>query len=117
DYTFKSGRPYPTFADGAPETAEILAMGLASTKEAMRGRLGETSYYGDSAATFATIRYGSAEGEFLGAGSRGAGMIACFTRGEGTVFHAGSCEWVNGLKRREFFTETITRNVLNRFMG
>lgn len=117
DYTFKNGRPYPTFADGAPETVEILAMGLASTTETMRGRRGEASYYGDSAATFATIRYGSAEGEFLGAGSHGAGMIACFTRGAGTVFHAGSCEWVNGLKRREFFTETITRNVLNRFMG
>jgi hypothetical protein len=28
---------------------------------------------------------------------------------------AGSCEWVAGLKFKDYYTETITRNVLNRF--
>jgi len=31
------------------------------------------------------------------------------------VFHAGSCEWVAGLVARDHGTETVTRNVLERF--
>ena len=45
----------------------------------------------------------------------GAGCMVVFTRNGGTVFNAGSCEWVNGLRLREPFTERITRNVLNKF--
>ncbi len=44
-------------------------------------------------------------------------MMVTFTRGAGTVFHAGSCEWVAGLKRRDAATEQVMRNVLNRFTG
>ena len=43
-------------------------------------------------------------------------MVVTFTRGKGMVFHAGSCEWVAGLKFKDYYTETITRNVLNRFI-
>ena len=42
-------------------------------------------------------------------------MMGAFTRGKGEVFNAGTAEWVNGLKRKEFYTEQITRNVLDRF--
>jgi hypothetical protein len=45
----------------------------------------------------------------------GAGQMAVFTRNGGTVFNAGSCEWVNGLRLRDPFTEKITQNVLKRF--
>ncbi len=45
----------------------------------------------------------------------GAGMVATFSRGDGTVFCAGATEWVNGLRLCEEFTQAITRNVLNRF--
>ena len=31
-------------------------------------------------------------------------------------FNVGSCEWVNGLRLREPFTEKITPNVLDRFI-
>lgn len=115
DYTFDKGLPVPTFTDGAPPGIEILAMGLASNTEVMRGRKGDVSYYGDAAKGVATIRYGSSEGNLLGAGGRGAGMMVSFQRGRGEVFHAGTCEWVAGLKAREYFTEQVTRNVLDRF--
>ena len=49
-------------------------------------------------------------GEFYGSG-----MVATFTRGRGTVFCAGTTEWVNGLRLHDEFTEQITRNVLTRF--
>jgi len=43
-------------------------------------------------------------------------MIGVFTRGAGTVFNAGTCEWVSGLIHRDPFTERITHNVLRRFL-
>jgi hypothetical protein len=42
-------------------------------------------------------------------------MMVEFTRGAGSVFHAGSCEWIAGLAARDHATETVTRNVLQRF--
>lgn len=115
DYTVRQGLPYATFSDGAPSSVEILAMGLACNNEIMRGYRGEVSYYGDISATLATVRYGSADGALRAAGARGAGMIVTFTKGAGSVFSAGSCEWVAGLKRGDVFTQAITRNVLDRF--
>jgi hypothetical protein len=117
DYTFRDGLPYPTFSDGAPETVEILAMGPAFNTEIMPGRRGEESFYHDTAAQFALLRYGADTPESRDNASRGSGMIATFTRGEGQVFHAGSCEWVAGLIRRDPQVEIVTRNVLNRFAG
>jgi len=38
-------------------------------------------------------------------------------KGRGEVVTAASCEWVMGLRRREPFTEQITRNVLDRFLA
>jgi len=46
---------------------------------------------------------------------RGSGMIAYFERGKGSVFNAGSCEWVSGLIEHDPFVERLTRNVLIRF--
>jgi hypothetical protein len=45
---------------------------------------------------------------------RGSGMIVCLDKGKGTVFNAGSCEWVAGLIARDPFIEKITSNVLTR---
>src|SRR5439155_520657 len=38
-------------------------------------------------------------------------------RGKGEVFHAGTCEWVAGLLRRDEMVIKVTRNVLDRFLG
>ena len=45
------------------------------------------------------------------------GRIVNFPRGKGEVFHAGSCEWVAGLKRRDAMVERVTANVLDRYLG
>jgi hypothetical protein len=45
------------------------------------------------------------------------GGLHAIQRGAGEVFHAGSSEWVNGLRLREPFTETITRTVVRRLAG
>jgi hypothetical protein len=51
----------------------------------------------------------------------GAGMIASFDRGtgpgDGTMFVAGTTDWVVGLQRRNWFVEKITHNVLDRLSG
>lgn len=44
-------------------------------------------------------------------------MIVNFKRGEGEVFHAGTCEWVAGLLRHDAMVERRARNVLNRYLG
>jgi hypothetical protein len=33
------------------------------------------------------------------------------------VFHAGSCEWVAALLRRDPMVERVTENVLARYLG
>ncbi len=46
----------------------------------------------------------------------GFGMLVHMTRGKGEVVTAASCEWVMGLKRKDFFTQQVTRNILDRFI-
>jgi hypothetical protein len=117
DYTFKDGLPYPTFKDRARPGTEILAMSLASNSEANHGHKGSVFYYGDASSEMAQRRYREVTDSTKKAAARANGMIVTFERGAGSVFHAGSCEWVAGLKHKDFYTEMITRNVLNRFIG
>lgn len=117
-YTFRNGLPYPTFEDGAPETLEILAMAPATLREEHHGNPGTLLYVGDADTAFsAELFHGQVDAESLDKVARGAGMLAVFTRGAGTVFNAGSCEWVAGLNARDPYADRITRNVLDRFCG
>jgi len=115
DYTFRDGVPEPAAGSGAPAGTEILAMGLASNREDDRKHHGSVFYYGDGSEWLANARYGKVTAETREAAARGSGMIVSFNRGKGSVFHAGSSEWVAGLLHRDFCTEQITRNVLERF--
>lgn len=117
DYTFQDGLPYPTFKDRAQPSTEILAMALASNAEADHGHKGAIFYYGDISAEVSQLRYRRITDESRKAATRANGMIVTFQRGAGTVFHAGTCEWVAGLKFKDYYTETITRNVLRHFTG
>ena len=47
----------------------------------------------------------------------GASVIAVMPKGSGEVFNAGTTSWVNGLRDGDFFTQQITRNVLNGYVG
>ena len=116
EFTFRNGLPYPTFTDGAPETLEILAMNVSCLEEEDHGNKGTKLYAGDGDLAFkVTELYGEDTEELRQENKYGAGQMAVFSRNGGTVFNAGSCEWVNGLRLREPFTEKITCNVLDRF--
>jgi hypothetical protein len=65
----------------------------------------------------AEIVYGDTSPETLAKCKYGAGMIVHMKRGKGEVVTAGTCEWVMGLSRGDFFTQKITRNVLDRFLS
>ncbi len=117
DYVVREGLPHPTGADGEPEGLEILAMGLAVTGEADHGNPGTDLFIGNMDAHFkAQVLYGEVTPETLDRVSRGSGMLVVFRRGAGEVVHAGTCEWVAGLKARDVTVERITRNVLDRFL-
>jgi len=118
EYTFAGGEPIATHEDGAPATLEILAMAPATSVEENRGQPGGSPYLGDLDGVYkATLLLNADTPEALRKCQYGSGMIASFTRGRGSVFNAGSCEWVMGLARREFCTEQITKNVLDRCLG
>lgn len=116
DYTFRNGLPYPTGSDGAPDDLEIVAMAPAVVGEIDKWngavpigapademkRMLEALFGDDMPDRF--------QGEFYGAG-----MMATFRRGLGSVFNAGTTEWVSGLIHSDPFTEQITHNVLRRF--
>jgi len=71
----------------------------------------------DDAKYVAEIRLGDRSDAAVDRVKRGAGMIVNFTRGRGEVFHAGSCEWVAALARRDPMVERVTGNVLARYLG
>lgn len=119
EYTFHRGLPYPTFEDGAPESLEILALTPAVLGEEDRWNgttpliapleeFGEiVQALGDHAPAYLRDRpYGA-----------GSGIVATFTRGDGTVWNSGGVEWVRGLIEEDAMVGQITRNVLDRFIS
>ncbi len=116
EYTMRRGLPYPTHEDGAPDSLEIVALTPAS--------LGECDRWDGAVALGASKEdewdyfieeLGESAPEYLRERAGGSGMVAAFTRGQGTVFNAGSTDWVNGLAQGDPFTDRITHNVLERF--
>ncbi len=117
DHIVKDGLPYATGTDGAPDNLLIIAMGLSSAYEADHGN-GLVPFIGSEDAEFAAKAvHGEATPEMVDRYKRGSGMIATFERGKGSVFTAGTCEWVAGLMDRDAHVEQVTRNVLNRFLN
>lgn len=117
EYEIRGGLPYPAAGSGAPDGTEILALGLASLVENRRDLPAENGFLGDEDGRFAAeILFGEPSDDNLEKVRRGNGMIVNFARGRGEVFHAGSCEWVAGLLRRDAMVERVTSNVLNRYL-
>nr|WP_216822448.1 N,N-dimethylformamidase beta subunit family domain-containing protein [Pseudophaeobacter sp. EL27] len=114
-YRIEDGLPHPVPAEFLPESLEILGLGLARLREDAAGD-GETLFVGDEDAKFvAELRHGNTNEVTLARVNRGSGMIVCFSRGKGAVFHAGTTEWIAGLLRGDKAVAQVTRNVLNRF--
>ena len=119
DYLIQGGLPEPTGTSGAPEGLQILALGVSSLKEEEGAGvpLDDRFLSDDDAKYVAEIRLGDASSLAVDRVKRGAGMIVNFPRGRGDVFHAGSCEWVAALSRRDPMVERVTANVLNRYLA
>ncbi|UOR01943.1 GldG family protein [Leucobacter allii] len=116
DYTFRRGLPYPTFADGAPETLEILALtpAVAGQRDRWGGRVPIGAPIVEAVGLIDAL-YDGAPPAHLRDQEYGSAMIATFTRGRGRVLTAGTTEWVNGLILGDAFTAAITKNVLDEF--
>lgn len=118
DYVIRGGLPEPTENSGAPEGLQILALGMSSLKEESADIPADDQFLSDEDAKFvAEIIEGNDGDEAVDRIKRGCGMIVNFPRGKGEVFHAGSCEWVAALKRRDAMVERVTANVLDRYLG
>ncbi len=117
-YEIRHGLPYPAADSGAPEGLEILALGMASQVEESDILAVEDQFFGDEDGRFiAETLYGEASDENMEKVRYSNGMIVNFRRGKGEVFHAGTCEWVAGLKRGDAMVERVTANVLNRYLN
>ncbi len=117
-YEIRGGLPYPADPSAAPEGLQILALGLSATVEEGPTILPGRSFLGmEDGEYVASVLTGRKDAEAIEATKRGAGMIVNFTRGRGEVFHAGTCDWIMGLARRDAMVEQVTRNVLNRFLA
>jgi hypothetical protein len=117
DYVVRDGLPFPTEAAGVPEGLEIVALGLATNTEARHGGKWEVGYFnahGDPALEVMPLRYEGDTPENRDRSSRGSGMVVAFRNGAGSVFHAGTCDWVAGLTAHDAAVEQVTRNVLDR---
>ncbi len=117
DYVVRDGMAYPTETAGAPKGLEIIALGLATNSEAAHGLKWEVGYFnahGDPALEVMPLRYQGDTPANRDRASRGSGMVVSFRNGAGSVFHAGTCDWVAGLTARDPAVETVTRNVLDR---
>ena len=125
DYTMRDGLPYPTGSDGAPENLSIVAMAPALLHEEDHHNATMANQM-NSVSTPVIKGDGTAlphleEHEGVRHPKFGAGMIASYDRGiapgDGTMYVAGSTDWVVGLQNRNWFVETITRTVLDRLSG
>jgi len=115
EHVVKNGLPEPTPDSGAPEGLQVLALGMASQVEE-NAEL-PAGFLNDEDGRFnAETLFGEPSDSNLEKVKRGNGMIVNFSRGKGEVFHAGSCEWVAGLLRRDAMVEKVTRNVLDRYL-
>lgn len=117
DYVIRGGLPEPEQDAGAPEGLEILALGMSSLKEESADIPADDQFLSDADAKFvAETLIGNDRDAAVDRVKRGCGMIVNFPRGKGDVFHAGSCEWVAALSRRDAMVERVTANVLDRYL-
>ena len=118
DYIIRGGLPEPSEISGAPQGLQILALGLSSLKEEPLEFPGDGRFLSDEDAKFvAEVLLGNDGNAAVERVKRGAGMIVNFPRGRGEVFHAGSCEWVAALLRRDALVERVTSNVIERYLS
>jgi hypothetical protein len=115
DYVIEDGLPRATGADGIdPGEVEIVGLCVAANRERDPVAEGSQLDVGDNdAVLLALVRHGEATPRTLESAARGCGVICEYRPGRGRVVSAGSVEWVNGLRLRDFAVELVTRNILD----
>ncbi|MBA3448190.1 MAG: hypothetical protein H0T56_11385 [Pseudaminobacter sp.] len=117
DYVIRRGLPEPTGEGSPPKGLQILALGMSSLKEESADIPIEDQFLTDEDVKFvARTLVGDDSEASVELYKRGCGAIVNFPRGKGEVFHAGSCEWVAGLLRKDAMVERVTANVLDRYL-
>lgn len=107
----EEGYPVPTGKDGTTTSATILGLAPASLwneEETPQFILGSIP----DAELAALVITGDRKNwrQF----TRGNSAMIIFPKGKGTVFNAGSTDWIYGLKGGDRRVEQVTRNVLNK---
>lgn len=115
DYTFRDGLPFPTDRDSPPPGLEIIAMTPAAFGEENRHKVNVNSSLSSIAALNSLAPFSPPRTE--DSLRRGSGMMVAFAKEQGEVFNAGCCNWVTGLMRGDRPVETVTHNVLRRFLA
>ncbi len=107
----KEGMPVPTGEDGTPTDATILAMAPASL-----WNIEDTPQFAMGAIPDAEMAALEITGDRKNwrQFTRGMAAMIVFKKGKGTVFNAGTTDWVWGLRGGDQRVEQVTRNVLNR---
>lgn len=121
-YTLHKGLPVPTHEDGAPDSLTILATAparlLSQTddySEIPEALWADPSGPGDLEGVAAGL-FGDASPQNTAKIAHGSAVVACFTRGAGTVFNAGTTDWAYGLDH-DTTVQRVTANVLRRLSG
>ncbi len=127
DYVIEEGLPHPTGSDHPPDNVQILAMALAVGGEPDRwnGKVLLNAAIHPAADPAAVAAANASHGRKTvpfepgqeTVGRLGNGMMVYFEREKGRVFAAGSCTWVRGLEMDDYYTQQITKNVLDRFLA
>jgi hypothetical protein len=118
DYVIEGGLPRPADDSFAPEGLQILGLGMSSLKEESADIPADDQFLSDEDARFvARTLIGDDQAASVDKVKRGAGMMVNFPMGKGEIFHAGTCEWVAGLLRRDPMVERVTANIMNRYLG
>ena len=120
NYSFEYGVPVPTGEDGAPTNGNlrILALAPVTLGEEDHGHYGAVLSVGDADEVFAAkALYGSASAENRRKVRYGSAVITEMSKGDGTVFCAGTTEWPAALDQGNDYCVQMTRTVLDRFTG
>jgi len=116
-YNFTQGLPHPVGDDGTPEHLEILALTPVTLEEDDHGHSGSLISIADGDLAFAAEAVFGDDSEKNRAKLRyGSAVITSMRKGQGEVFCAGTTEWCHALAVGEAQVETITHNVLQRFL-
>ncbi|WP_439813675.1 N,N-dimethylformamidase beta subunit family domain-containing protein [Zavarzinia sp. CC-PAN008] len=110
----EDGLPQPVPRLGVPANLEIIATAPATLFER-----GASPYSGavppEAPQNLARALTGRDGPDVRARLVRGHAVLACFERGQGSVFNFGTTEWAYGLAAGNPFVDRITRNVLDRF--